>query len=55
MHMIYNLMRNPSVVLQNVIVLDVLSDGNALRDGQDFGQLVVGYVVKLCAMMFGDD
>ncbi len=55
MHMIHNLMRNPSVVLQDVVVLDVLRHSNALRDGQDFGELVVGYVVELCAMVFRDD
>jgi hypothetical protein len=53
--MIHNLMRNPPVVLQDVVVLDVLRDSNAFRNGQDFGELVVGYVVELCAVVFWDD
>jgi len=35
--------------------LDVLRDSNSLRDGEDFGELVVGNVVELCAVVFGDD
>jgi len=35
--------------------LDVLRDSNSLRDGEDFGELVVGNVVELCPVVFGDD
>jgi hypothetical protein len=54
-YVIYELMRNPSIVLQYVVVLDVLCNGNALCNGEDFGKLVVGYIVELRAVMFGDD
>lgn len=53
--MIYNLMRNPSIVLQNVIILEVLRDSNLLSYGEHLVQLVVGDVVQLCAVEFGND
>ena len=53
--MIDLLVGNAAVVLQNVVVLDALSDRNPLRYGQHLGQLVVGDVVQLGAMVFGDD
>jgi hypothetical protein len=54
-YVVHNLVRNVSVVLQNVVVLDVLRNSYLLRDGKHFGELVVGYVVELCTVVFGDD
>lgn len=54
-HMIDLLVCNAPIVLQNVVVFDALRDGNLLRHGQHFGQLVVGDVVELGAVVFGDD
>jgi hypothetical protein len=48
-------MRNPSVVLQDVVVLDVLRNCNLLGYGEHFVELVVGDVVQLCTVEFGDD
>lgn len=55
MHVVDLLMRNPPVVLQDVVVLHALGDGNALCYGEHFGELVVGYVVEFCAVVLGDD
>jgi hypothetical protein len=55
MHMVHNLMRNPSIILQDIVVLHSLRDGNPLRDGQHFGKLVVGDFVQLCTVELGDD
>jgi hypothetical protein len=35
--------------------LDVLRNRDLLCDREDFSELVVGYVVELCAVVFGDD
>ena len=55
MHMVDDLVGDAAIVLQDVVVLDVLGDGDLLGDGQDLGELVVGDVVQLCAVVFGDD
>lgn len=55
MHMVYNLMRDPSIILQDIVVLHSLRNGNPLRNGEHFGELVVGDVVQLCAVELGDD
>jgi len=55
MHMIYDLVRDTAIVLQDVVVLDVLRDGYFLGYGEDLGELVVGDVVEFCAVVFGDD
>jgi hypothetical protein len=54
-YVVHHLVRNASVVLQDVVVLDVLRDSYLLRDRKHFGKLVVGYVVELFAVVFGDD
>jgi hypothetical protein len=53
--MVNLLVRNPSVVLQDVVVLDALRNRNTLRHGQDLGKLVIGDVVELRAVVLGDD
>lgn len=55
MHMIDLLMRDTTVVLQNIVVFDALRNGDLLGHGQHFGQLVVGNVMELRAVVFGDD
>jgi hypothetical protein len=52
--MVYHLMRNPSIILQDIVILQSLRNGDLLRDGEHLGQLVVGDVVQLCAVVFGD-
>ena len=54
-HMIDLLVSNAAVVLQDVVVLDALRNRNLLRHGQHLGQLVVGDVMQLSAVVFGDD
>lgn len=54
-HMIHDLMRNPAIVLQDIVVLDALCYGNLLRDGKYFGKLVVWDIVEFGAVVFGDD
>lgn len=49
------LMRYPAVVLEDVVVLDALCDRNLLGYAEDFGEVVIGDVVQLCAVEFGDD
>lgn len=53
--MIDLLMRKPAIVLQDVVVLKALRDSDLLGYGQQLGELVVGDVVELCAVVFGDD
>lgn len=55
MHMIHLLMRNAPIVLQDVVVLDTLCDGDFLRHGQHFRELVVGDIMQFGAVVFGDD
>lgn len=55
MDMIDLLVRNASIVLQDVVVLDALRDGDFLGHGQHLGELVVRDVVQLGAVVFGDD
>jgi hypothetical protein len=54
-HMVNLLVRNPSIVLQDVVVLDALRNRNPLRHGQDLGKLVIGDVVELRAVVLGND
>jgi hypothetical protein len=54
-HMVNLLVRNPSVVLQDVVVLDALRNRDPLRHGQDLGKLVIGDVVELRAVVLGND
>jgi hypothetical protein len=53
--MVHYLMRNSSIVLQNIIVLQALSNGNLLRYGQHLVKLIVRDVVELCTVVFGND
>lgn len=53
--MIDLLMRKPAIVLQHVVVFETLRHGNLLGYGQQLGELVVGDVVELCAVVFGYD
>lgn len=55
MHMIHFLMSKPAIVLQYIVVVQPLCDGNLLGHGEELGELVVGDVVELCAVVFGDD
>ena len=55
MHMIDLLMRQPSIILQYIVILHALRDGNFLGNGQDFSELVIGDVVEFSAVVFGDD
>lgn len=54
-YVIDNLMRDAPVVLEDVVVLAADGLGDLLGDGQDLGELVVGDVVELGAVEFGDD
>jgi hypothetical protein len=54
-YMVDLLVRDPSIVLQNVVVLDALRNRNTLRHRQDLGELVIGDVVELRAVVLGDD
>jgi hypothetical protein len=53
--MIDDLMRNPSIVLQNVIVFKTLGNRNLLRDRQHLAELIVRDIVKLRAVVFRDN
>lgn len=53
--MIHHLMRNLSIVLQDVVVVRSHSLGDLLCHRENFGELVVGDVVEFCAVVFGDD
>lgn len=55
MHVVDDLVRDAAVVLQDVVVGEVLRDGDFLGDGQQLRELVVGNVVQFCAVVFGDD
>jgi hypothetical protein len=48
-------MRNASIVLQDIVVLDVLRNCNALGYREHFCELVIGDVVQFCAVVLGDD
>jgi hypothetical protein len=54
-HMVHHLVRNASIVLQDIVVLNVLRNRNALRYREHFGELVIGDVVQFCAVVLGDD
>jgi hypothetical protein len=54
-YVIDDLMCNLSVVLQDVVVLYILRNCDLLRNGENFSELVVGYVVQFCAVVFRDD
>lgn len=54
-YVIDNLVRDAAVVLQDVVVLAADGAGDARGNGQDLGQLVVGDVVQLGAVVLGDD
>ena len=55
MDMVHNLVRNPSIVLEDVIILNALRYRNLLCYGQNFGELVIGYIVQFCAVVLGYD
>lgn len=55
MNVINLLMRQPTVVLQDIVVLGTRCFGNALRNGEDLGETVVRDVCQLCTVVFGDD
>lgn len=54
-YVVDQLVRDAAVVLQDVVVLAADGLGDLLGDGQNLGQLVVGDVVQLGAVVFGDD
>lgn len=53
--MIHNLMRNLAIILQDVVILEALRDGDFLGHREHLVQLVVGHVVQFCAVVFGYD
>jgi hypothetical protein len=53
--MVHLLVRNPTIVLQDIVVLYALRDGDLLRHGEHFRELLVGDVVQLRAVVFGND
>jgi hypothetical protein len=55
MHMVHDLVRDTTVVLQDIVVLNVLRDGNFLGYSKDLGELVIWDVVEFCAVVFRDD
>ena len=55
MHVVDLLVRQPSVVLQDVVVFGVGREGDFLEDGQNVEEGVVGDVSQLGTVMFGDD
>lgn len=44
MHMIDLLMRQPAIILQDIIVFGTEGFGDFFGDGQEFGEVVVGDV-----------
>lgn len=54
-YMVHNLVRDPPIVLQEIIILQTLRNSNLLRYGEHLGELVVGDVVEFRAVEFGDD
>ena len=50
-----HLMGGAAVVLQHVVVLGACSEGEFLCDGKEFGKVLVRNVVKLGAMILGDN
>lgn len=62
MNMVNLLVRNASVVLQDIVPIaelavnvEVQSNGDALGNGQDLGEVLVGDVVKLGTVVLGDN
>ena len=55
MHVVHLLVRQPPVVLQDIVVLAARRGGDFLRDGQQFRERVVGDVGQFGAVVFGDD
>lgn len=53
--MIYNLVRNLSIVLKHIVVLDALRKRDFLGYREHFVQVLVGDVVEFCAVEFRDD
>jgi hypothetical protein len=54
-YMVDHLMRDPTVVLQDIVILDTLCNRDLLRHREHFRELVVGDIVELCAVVFRDD
>lgn len=54
MNVIDNLMRDPAIVLQDVVVLCSYGFSNPLCDGQDLGQVFVRQLVQLGGVILGD-
>lgn len=54
MHMINHLVRNPPVVLQNVVVLCAHRKRDPLRDREELGELVVWDPVQFFGVGFRD-
>jgi hypothetical protein len=54
MHMIHHLMRNPSIILQDVIILCPLGSGYLRCYGEEFGEVVVRDVGQFGAVVLGD-
>ncbi len=48
-------MRDPPIILENVVILNALCNCNLSRHGQDFGKLVLRDVMELSTMELGDD
>ena len=53
--MVNLLMCRPPIVLQHVVIDRAGCARDLLRHRQDLGELVVGDVGKLCAVVLGDD
>ena len=51
---ITNLVGDPSVVLENVVVRDALRKSNLLGDGKNVNQVLVRELVKLLGMVCGE-
>lgn len=54
-YVIYHLMRQSPIVLQNIVVLRSNCRGDLLRGRQYLSQLIVGNVCQLGAVIFGYD
>lgn len=55
MNMIHKLMRNPSIILQNVVILNAHSFRNLFRSRQQLRQFVIRNIVELCTVGFRDN
>lgn len=54
-HMVYDLVRDPAIVLQDVVVLELHRDSNLLCGGHDIPQLLVRDLVQFGSVRLGKD